>query len=327
MNALRLSASFAPNPRVEPLLDGTVQPEGIELVWESGLPGALHGRHLLGGGPDVFEFFLSNFIITRERSSDRWDWLLLPIFASRATLGLKTLVNVNAGIQEPADLVGARFGIPDYTMTAGLWFRAVLRRIHDVDTTAMEWHVARAGSESNGQKMGFLEQPPRAARLVWSSPHEVDRNLQAGAIDAAFPAADIPITIDTDRVRPLFDDGGRTFFADFRAATGFVPGNHVVCMKRRLAEEHPWVVRSVYEAFVAAKKIAFERDRQAAGIFRSGNHDIDWQATVYGADPFPYGLTANLDMLQMAAEQSQIDGLTSKVWDLADFVPAALSST
>lgn len=314
--ALRLRGAFSPNPRVAPLVDGTVRATGIDLEWAQGTPGDLHERHLRDGAHDVFEFSISNYLVTRERARPLWDWLLIPVFASKATLGLHTLVNARAGIGGAADLAGRRFGIPDYTMTAGLWFRAQLGTLYGIGPRDIEWHVARQGEQSHGRQLGFDTDPPRGVTLRWAGVAEVDRMLQAGELDAAFPSADVRIDTSTGNVRPLFPDGGRQFFADFHAKAGFLPVNHVVLVRRRLVEEHPWVPEALFAGFEAAKAAAYRRDPASARIFGEGDE--------FGDDPFPYGLAANRATLAMAARQSNLDGLTVKRWDLADFVPETL---
>lgn len=325
---LQLRGTFSPNPRVAPLVDGTVQPTDIEISWETGPAGDLHERHLRDSAHDIFEFSISNYLVTRERVRDLWDWVLLPVFASKATLGLDTLVNVEAGIGSGADLVGKKFGIPDYTMTAGLWFRAQLGALWRIRPQDIEWFVGRSGEQSHGRQMGFDTDPPRGVALRWAGgAGEVNRMLQTGELDVAFPAADVPIDATTGRVRPLFPDGGRAFMADFRRHTGFLPVNHVVLVQRRLVEKEPWVAEALFEAFAAAKREAYRRDRSAAGVFRRGNGDLDWQASVFGADPYPYGLAANREMLAMAARQSHLDGLTRQLGDLEACVPESLRAT
>ncbi|GAA4689670.1 hypothetical protein [Phytohabitans rumicis] len=325
--SLHLRGAFSPNPRVTPLVDGTVQPTGIEISWESGPPGDLHEKHLRDGAHDVFEFSISNYIVTQERAKALWDWVLIPVFASKATLGLATLVNAHAGIDSGADLAGRAFGIPDYTMTAGLWFRAQLRQLWGIQPQDVEWYVARQGDQSHGRQLGFDTDPPRGVTLHWAGAGQVNRMLQAGELDAAFPAADVHIDTSTGNVRRLFPDGGRRFMADFKRQTGFLPVNHVVLVKRRLVEKEPWVAEAIFDAFEAAKREAYRRDPSAAGVFRTGNDDLDWQAAEFGTDPFPYGFAANKAMLEMAAQQSNLDGLTVRTWQPEDSVAESLRGT
>src|SRR5579862_8654082 len=121
-----LRAAFsANNPRMAPLLAGTVQPAGVELAWELGDMGEMAARHLKENAFDLFEFSISDYLNVRGRANSPWDWVALPIFFSKALLQLNTWVNVDAKIDGPAALAGKRLGVGDYTMTAFLWFRAM----------------------------------------------------------------------------------------------------------------------------------------------------------------------------------------------------------
>jgi len=100
-----------------------------------------------------------------------------------------------------------------------------------------------------------------------------------------------------------------------------------VLVQRRIVERHPWVPDALLDAFERAKQVAYRRDRTAAGVFRGGNGDMDAQRELFGADPFPYGRAANVDMLEMAARQSHADGLTVRRVDLADCIAAGVRDT
>ena len=68
---------------------------------------------------------LSEYLVTRERAQgNRWQWYALPIFPAKAFLWLGLFVRTAAGITDLSDLRGKRVGIPDYVMTAALWFRS-----------------------------------------------------------------------------------------------------------------------------------------------------------------------------------------------------------
>lgn len=324
---LRLRGAFAPSPRVMPLLDGSVQPRGIDITWTTGDPTDLHTRHLRDSAHDVFEFSISNYMVTRERPDPRWDWVLLPVFPMKATLGLNTWVNTDAGIKTGADLRGKRFGVPDYTMTAGVWFRAQLDELWGIATGDVEWYIGRQGETSHGRQLGFESRPPRGVTLHWAGEGDLNRMLQAGEIDACFPAGGSPVDTSTGTVAPLFPDRGRRFTAEYFGRAGFLPVNHAILVQRRLVEKEPWVAEALLAAFEEAKREAYRRDRKSRGAFRDDNDDIEWQANVFGDDPFPYGLAANQAMLATLARQSNRDGLTDGPWDFAECVPERLRTT
>src|SRR4051794_40920335 len=111
---LQLRGTFSPNLRLQPLLDGTVKAEGIEITFESGQAGELHERHLRENAYDIFEFSISHYLQTKLRPG-RWEWTALPIFFSKAFMTLAAQANVNSGVDSPADIKGKTMGIPDYS--------------------------------------------------------------------------------------------------------------------------------------------------------------------------------------------------------------------
>src|SRR6266567_1669859 len=81
---LRLTMGFSENPRVQPLKDGIVKPQGIELDCITLDPSNLFQRNLTYDEFDVSEMSISETLLARERTDGKkWDWSALPVFLSR----------------------------------------------------------------------------------------------------------------------------------------------------------------------------------------------------------------------------------------------------
>jgi 4,5-dihydroxyphthalate decarboxylase len=309
---LHLRGTFSPNPRLEPLLDGTVKAKDMELTFESGQAGELHERHLRDNAFDVFEFSISHYMMTREHPG-KWEWVALPIFFSKAFMTLAALTNVNSGIESPKDIKGKRFGVPDYSMTAALWFRGMLRGLYGTRTADNSWVIGRTKEHSHAALIGIDEEDlPKNIPISWATRHgQMNELLQSGEIDVAYPAGDeVALDATSGKVRPLFPDGGRAFVQAFVEKTGFAPVNHTVIVQRRIVEENPWVADALFEAFEKSKQEAYRRNPASSVLFP--RQPLEGQRAVFGADPFPSGVKANRPMLQMATEQSVEDGLAPK---------------
>lgn len=306
---VKLRAAHSNNPRLQPLLDGTVQAKGIELEWEMISPQPLFHHQLTQNDFDVFEFSISSYMITRDRPNGpaTWDWVGIPIFLSRAFLCLNTVVNTASGMESFADLKGKRFGIPDFNMTAGLWMRAMIQDLYGVHAQDVTWYVGRGADQSHGVALGLDQDPPADVPIRWAEGvGKLGELLLAGEIDAAFPDGGNPIP-ESGTVRRLFLDGGRAFIADFVRHRGFTPVNHTLLVQRRVVEKDPWIPEALFEALEASKQEAFRRDRATGMLFRGEDHEA--QAAIFGADPYPSGLAANRAMLQRGAAQSLAEGL------------------
>ena len=78
---LRLTVGFSDNPRVQPLKDGAVKPQNIELGFVTLDPSTLFQRNLLYDEFDVSEMSLSNHITMIGRGDS--PFVGIPIFPSR----------------------------------------------------------------------------------------------------------------------------------------------------------------------------------------------------------------------------------------------------
>ena len=65
--ALRLTMAFSDNPRVQPLKDGTVKPQNIELDCVTLDPSTIFQRNLLYDEFDVSEMSISETLLAKER--------------------------------------------------------------------------------------------------------------------------------------------------------------------------------------------------------------------------------------------------------------------
>ena len=105
MPKLRLSFISAFNERVDPLMKGTVQAEGIEIVPTYSHPSETFWRQLKFQEFEVGEMSMSSYFIARERG---FDIIALPVFPSRRLFHAELSYNTDSGIKQPSDLVGKR---------------------------------------------------------------------------------------------------------------------------------------------------------------------------------------------------------------------------
>ena len=128
-----------------------------------------------------------------------------------------------------------------------------------------------------------------------------DRNLghllAAGELDA-FIGARRPAGAGSARnpapVRRLFPDFRRVERAYFEK-TGIFPIMHTVVLKEELVREHPWLARSLYEAFAEAKRLAYRRLADTAVlpyVLPWLVAEVEETRALMGDDPFPYGVRA-----------------------------------
>src|SRR5262245_31964226 len=98
---MKVSISFERNARLEPLMDGKVKADGIELDWDFSEAGGMFVRHLVKSEYDAFEFSLSHFYSTRSLPNPMYqEWTLAPIFTTKPIFGVRDLfVREGSGIK------------------------------------------------------------------------------------------------------------------------------------------------------------------------------------------------------------------------------------
>jgi 4,5-dihydroxyphthalate decarboxylase len=328
---LRLTMAFSDNPRVQPLKDGTVTPQNIELGFVTLDPSTLFHRNLFYDEFDVSEMSISETLLARERrDGKKWDWSALPVFLSRGHVWPNLYVNAASGIAGLADMKGKRIGVPDYDMTAALWFRITLKDLHGIEAKDNVWFNGRTKELSHGGALGLDKAGPVGVAHHWlTTDQTLDMMLDRGEIDACTairPQTHITAgdrtAIDrwggsqidgNPRLRKLFEDNGRAIVFEYYRKTGFFQPNHHVIVQNRILREHPWVALELYDAFRRSKEIAYERARRAEPtyLYFPGT-DLREQGSVFGEDPYPIGLAAMGRNVERAIQGSLEQGLLTK---------------
>ncbi len=94
MPKLKLSFISAFNERVDPLMKGNVQAEGIEIVPTYSHPSETFWRQLKFQEFEVGEMSMSSYLIARERG---FDLIALPVFPSRRLFHTELSYNTDSG--------------------------------------------------------------------------------------------------------------------------------------------------------------------------------------------------------------------------------------
>ena len=302
MADLQLTLACCSYDRLEALRTGEVKPEGIALSMPafSG-PREIFDRVMAGDDFDVAEMSTSEHIANTVQGTS--PHVAIPVFPSRVFRHGFITFNRRSGIRRPKDLEGRRIGVPLYTMTAAVWIRGMLEDDYGVDLSGVTWvqgAVEKAGAHGSPKPPPLL----RPVRMeINDSSRSLDELQNEGLIDAYLGAQLPPSLGRHPDIARLFPDY-RAAERDYYRRTGIHPIMHLIVIKRAVHERHPWVARSLYRAFVEAKRRAWE----ALGYTGATKvmlpwlyADLDEIAEVFGAEPFAYGLESNRRTLETLA--------------------------
>jgi 4,5-dihydroxyphthalate decarboxylase len=287
MHKLQLTLACGRYDRTQPLIDGRVQPEGVDLTFLPLRPGETFWRMLNHGEFDVSEMSLSSYTILRSEGDTRF--IAIPVFPSRVFRHSAIYVRADSGIQTPQDLRGKRVGVGDYQMTAAVWFRGFLTHEYGVTPEDIVWVAGkpiRSIEPPDGIEMEFI---PADATL--------EAMLQHGEIDALISVM-IPNGLGKS-ARRLFRDW-RKIEMEYYRKTRIFPIMHTLALKTSLYKEKPWLAVSFYRAFCRARDLAYQSlyDTDALTISLPWVvDDVEETRRLFGPQIWDYSIEGSLPTL------------------------------
>ena len=325
MSRLRLTLACWDYDRTRALRDASVQPEGIELDYLSLPVEQSFSRMLKSAEFDVSEMSLSAAVSSLGELAPRF--VAIPVFPSRvfrhSSIYVSAAAGTGEGIRSPADLKGLRVGVPHYPMTAAVWIRGLMADEYGLQQGDVDYVV---GGLDSPTPMDLPPPPPNLpVRIERAPPGESLASMLARGELAGLYTARIPGNFGTNAgVRRLFRDY-RRIEQDHLRRTRIFPIMHTVVIRRDIHERHPWVARSLYDAFDAAKRKSQHElyDTDALRVMLPWLTDeIESMREVLGADWWPYGLQANRQVIDTFLRYHHEQGLSARRHEAADlFVP------
>src|SRR5882672_5619280 len=115
MHKLELTLACGRYDRTQPLIDGRVQPEGVDLTFLPLRPGETFWRMLNHGEFDASEMSLSSYTILRSEGDARF--IAIPVFPSRVFRQNALYVRADSPLRDPRELKGKRVGVGESART------------------------------------------------------------------------------------------------------------------------------------------------------------------------------------------------------------------
>ncbi len=295
------------------LKDGTVVPVNFVFDFEE-VPVLVHAfrRMVRELEFDVCEMALTTYLCAREHGV---RFTALPIFLVRAFHHGAIVHNIKFGVRNPKELEGKRVGVNrGYTVTTGVWARAILQEEYGVDLSKITWVL------SGDEHVEDYAPPPNVVPVEPGK--TLEQMLGTGELAAA-----INITPDDKNVQPLIPRPLQAGIAAFKRH-GHYPINHLIAVRDDVLDAHPGVAAAVFNAFAESKNLYLERLRDGRIKKPTSVDQLHARMMEIAGDPLPYGIAPNRRILENLIAHATTQEILRKPTEIESvFAPSTLELT
>ena len=302
---------------------GDVRAEGIDHNWLVFTHHECFARFTANREFDVAELSFAKF--TTQVTRDDSDIIGLPVICSRLFRFSSFYVNRNSGIQTVEDLKGKKIGSPEWAHSAAVYMRGWMHNEMGVKLTDVHWY--QAGANAPGRKEKVELNLPKGVKLTRVADKSLSELLAAGEIDCAIiarpPTCFLEGHPDVVRLYPDYLEMEEQYYE----RTKVWPIMHIIAMKKRILDEHPWVARNLLNAFQESKRRSLERLFDPA----ISRYPLAWLPTyarrmrdMFGDDPFPYGIEENRATWEQMALYTHQQGIAHRQFAPEEIFPQGI---
>jgi len=319
MAKLKLTVACDKYDYLQPLRDGQVKAEGLDLNLITVESGIRHERMYHYGEYDACEFSMSSYLVARGQDV---DWLQAIPFFPRRMWGHKfCFIRAGSEVKKPSDLKGGRIGLRSYENTLALVTKGMLMNSYDLAVSDVTWVIV------NKEHVGFKLPPSIKVEFV-DGKRRLEDLLVEGKVDAEvepdLPQAWIRGQGTVQRLFADFEKEER----DYYRRTKILPIMHTLALRQETYEKYPWVAQSLFKAFSEAKRLCQESMYEFSALkymLAWSIAEMEEEREIFGEDLWPYGLEANRHVLETLVQYAHEQGLIKKKVDLKSlFAPSTL---
>jgi 4,5-dihydroxyphthalate decarboxylase len=266
---------------------------------------------------EVTELSFSNYLIASSRNL--CEYVALPIFPSRSFRHSAIYIRSGSDIASPRDLQGKRIGCREYSNTASLVVRGILGDEYGLQPESSEWIVGDV-DHAERQFIDDRNWPKGRLKIKGVVGESLTSLMARGELDALIaykPPSQFGVSLAIERLFPHW----RAVEQDYYLRTKRFPVMHVMAVRKDVLKARPEVIDSLMDAFSKAKTIAQSR----LSIHQAHPVMLPWLTAeheqtqaVMGDDFWPYGMEANLDMVQTQIRWSFEQGLIPRQYDVQE---------
>jgi 4,5-dihydroxyphthalate decarboxylase len=198
---------------------------------------------------------------------------------------------------------------------------------NDMGVKLTDVHWYQAGTNAPGREEKVELNLPKGVKLTRVSEKSLSEMLAAGEIDCAIiarpPRCFVEGHPDVARLFPNYHEMEEEYYERTRVW----PIMHIIAMRKEILDEHPWVARNLYNAFLESKRRSIERLLDPA----VSRYPLAWLPTyartmrdMFGGDPFPYGIEENRPTWEQMALYTWQQGIAHRHFKPEEIFPRGL---
>ena len=326
MAIIKLTLAIGPYDHVRDFVDGTVRADGIDLIALNLPVEEIFYRFTRFREWDISEMSFGKFVSLVSQNDH--SITAIPVFPSRVFRHSSIYVRKNGRIRKPQDLKHKRVGIPEWAQTASIYTRGYLMHEVGIALKDIEWHQAGVNEMGRSEKVKL--KLPRGVRYVNHRGRSLNDMLLAGELDAVLSARPPRAALDPDAaVTRLFPDAPGVERAYYRK-TGIFPIMHVVALRRKILDRHPWVAMNLFKAFEEAKQRSLGRALDVTASYYPLPWAVDYarqSQALFGDDFWPYGIECNRATLESFLHFAYEQGVCHRKLAPEDLFPVEVQSS
>jgi 4,5-dihydroxyphthalate decarboxylase len=290
-----------------------VEPEFVEVV---PIIGAFR-RMVRDLEFDVCEMAPTTYLIARALGA---PFIALPIFLMRRFHHSGFVVRPDSGIKQPKDLEGKKVGVRAYSVTTGVWTRGIFVNEYGLDSSKVTWVVDDEEHVSSLKLPSNVVHAPDGKSLASMM---ASGELQAGfSGPAGIGRAGPPTGAWEQRAHaspmtyPELIANAPEVEAQWFHRTGIYPIHGLIVVKTAVLAQHPFVAKSLFDAFLKAKNAYVTRLKAGEG---NAADDVKYRSLMaLVGDPLPYGLKENMPSIEAMLAYGLQQGLIPKRMAMQD---------
>jgi 4,5-dihydroxyphthalate decarboxylase len=313
---VKLDIAVANYPHTAPLLSGEVPIEGVTPNFIQVIPQIAAFRRMVRQVEfDVCELAPTTYIIARAYGA---PFVALPIFVMRRFHHGGLLVRPDAAIKHPKDLEGKKVGVRAYSVTTGVWTRGILIDEYGLDSSKVTWVV------DDEEHVTRLELPANVVHAPEG--RSLADMMAAGELSAGFDAnagigrSGSPTGGGWKQVEANYPElfpNAEEVEAAWYKKTGIYPMHGTIVVKDEIIKAHPWIARSLYDAFSKSKALWLAKLK--SGEANAASDKKYRQLTkIVGDDPLPFGMKQNMATIAALEDTAFKQKLTPRRMPIGD---------